>query len=132
MAGQVCAASNEYKPAKDTYISIGGPLGEETTNFGGANSIEVGDGLYGDCVGAIFFNLGSVPNDTETLDFASDVMVYGDETRTIKVFILLNAAWDELTVTGVDNPFNATNIWTAGPSEANCTTIQITGSTRPA
>jgi hypothetical protein len=120
--------TNELGPTKDTYVSVDGALSDPSANYGGASSIAVGDGFDGDCVGAIYFNLNSIPADILTLQFQSDITVYGSATRTVKVFILLNATWDELVVTGLNNPFNATAIYLADPSEANCTTITLTQS----
>ncbi len=120
--------TNEIAPINDAYVSISGSLAEPQSNYGGSNSLEIGNGLDGHCVSAIEFNLTSIPNDTRSLEFLSDVTVYGEETRMLKVSIILDTQWDELEVTGLNNPFNATDFWMAPADYANLTSIQIVGS----
>lgn len=121
--------SSEIAPIKDTYVSIDGSLSKPESNFGGSDQLTVGDGFDGHCITAIQFDLSSLPSNVLSLNFISHVTVYGEETRKMKVYIMLNIDWDELSVTGLDNPFNATDIYLDDSSNANVTTLTIVGST---
>lgn len=119
----------QLAPSKDTFVSIGGILSEPLSNFGGAETLYVGDGLYGYCVSAIEYNLSELPENIATLQFKSDIVVYGENTRTLDVYIMEGIDWVELEVTGLENPFNATEICFTTGSLGNLTQITLTGST---
>jgi hypothetical protein len=127
VSGAWTPKANEIAPTKDAYVSIGGALGDPLANFGLAGSLDVGTGFNGICVSAIQFDFSAVPSNSIDLTFKSDMIVYGESTRELKVNILLGQDWDELSVTGLDNPFNATEFW-AG-DYANVTILTIGGST---
>ncbi|MHA1729350.1 MAG: CBM96 family carbohydrate-binding protein [Promethearchaeota archaeon] len=120
---------NELAPTKDTYVSITGALAEPTSNFGGASLLDVGEGMDGVCISAFQFDLSELPAEVETLEFQGDVTVYGGATRILKIYIMIGIDWDELGVTGADNPFNSTAIYTAENEDANLTTLTVVGST---
>ena len=122
-------SDTQLAPSKDTFVSIGGILSEPLSNFGGAETLYVGDGLYGYCVSAIEFDLSELPENLVTLQFESDIVVYGENTRTLEVYIMEGVGWAELEVTGLDNPFNATDICFTTGSVGNLTKITLTGST---
>lgn len=134
MIGPVSAAwtpgSDEIGPIKDTYISAGGVLASPTSNYGGGETLYAGDCLDGDCVTAIAFDLSGLPDEVETLNFQSDIVVYGDATRIVRVFVFINLAWEEMQVTNASNPFDAANLLNVTKSSANCTSVTITGSTK--
>lgn len=121
--------SNELAPTGDTYLSVAGTLGDPTANYGAANTLSVGEGINGDCVGVISFDLSTLPANVNSLNFTSDITVYGDATRTLEVFVILDSTWNELTVTNATNPFNAVQVWAAAPGSANCTSLTIASST---
>ena len=123
-------AENELGPTKDAHVSIDGALSDPSANYGLAETLTVGTGFNGMCVTAIQFDLSTLPENRSTiedLEFASDITVYGENTRDILVSILLEKDWDETGVTGLENPFHAVELYTSG--EANLTTITIGGST---
>jgi len=122
-------SDTQLGPSKDTFVSIGGILSEPLSNFGGAETLYVGDGLYGYCVSAIEFDLSELPENLDTLQFESDIVVYGENTRTLDVYIMEEIDWVELEVTGLENPFNATEICFTTGSVGNLTQITLTGST---
>jgi hypothetical protein len=119
--------AKELGPTKDTYVSLGGALAEPLSNFGMASTLDVGKGFKGVCVTAIQFNLSTLPANVESLNFSSAITVYGSNTRHIKVSILVGVDWDELQVTGLENPFNASELWVS--DEGNLTSVLVGGST---
>ena len=121
-------SDTQLAPAKDTFVSIGGTLSEPLSNFGGAETLYVGEGLYGYCVSAIEFDLSELPENISTLQFESSIVVYGENTRILDVYIMEGIDWVELEVTGLDNPFNATDICFTTGSVGNLTQITLTGS----
>ena len=122
-------SDTQLGPTKDTFVSIGGILSEPLSNFGGAETLYVGDGLYGYCVSAIEFDLSELPENISTLQFESSIVVYGENTRTLDVYIMEGIGWAELEETGLDNAFNATDICFTTGSVGNLTQITLTGST---
>lgn len=122
-------SDTQLASSKDTFVSVGGILSEPLSNFGGAESLNVGDSFYGYCVSAIEFDLSDLPENLETLKFESDIVVYGENTRTLDVYIMEGIGWEELEVTGLENPFNATEICFTTGSVGNLTQITLTGST---
>ncbi|MHA1776245.1 MAG: hypothetical protein ACTSWC_05695 [Promethearchaeota archaeon] len=118
---------NELAPSKDTYLSISGVLSEPAVNFGGAESIYVGDGLKGICMGLIAFDLSSISDDANSLTFTSTCVSYGDATWTLHVSVILNANWNELQITTVENNLDILNIYSE--NSANVSDLTITGST---
>ena len=115
--------SSQLAPIKDTYVSIEGALSNPTANYGLAETLTIGDGINGQCVTAIQFDLSDLPTNISNLSFSGDIVVYGDNTRTIKVNILQGVDWEETSVTGLSNPFNATQFWIG--DYANLTTLTI-------
>lgn len=122
-------SDTQLGPSKDTFVSIGGILSEPLSNFGGAETLYVGDGWYGFCVTAIEFDLSELPENLATLKFESDIVVYGENTRTLDVYIMEGIEWVELEETGLENPFNASEICFTTGSVGNLTQITLTGST---
>ncbi len=123
------SSDTQLLPSKDTFVSIGGTLSEPLSNFGGAETLYVGDGLYGYCVSAIEYDLSELPENLASLQFESDIVVYGENTRTLDVYIMEGINWVELEVTGLENPFNASEICFTTGSVGNLTQITLTGST---
>ncbi|MHA1620156.1 MAG: hypothetical protein ACTSVZ_12835, partial [Promethearchaeota archaeon] len=97
-------------------------------NFGGAETLYVGDGLNGICVSAIQFDLADLPATADSLQFLSSIVVYGETTRTLEIYILVGDDWDELAITGLDNPFNASGVFLSD-GVGNLTSVTLTGST---
>ena len=121
-------ASDEILPTKDAYVVVCDSIGSsEIDNFGGSDKLYVGLNSWYDSVSAIQFDFSELPDNLLSLEFLSDISQYAETTRTIKINILVGIDWDELSVTGISNPFNATNIW--AEDHANLTTIVITGTT---
>ena len=117
-------------PVADTKISIDGALSDPTANYGGAETMDVGSGFDGACLAFIAFdtsNLGEM-NITDMI-FNVEIYVYGDETRTLAVYVYLGIDWDEMSATGLINPFNATGIYSVYPPKGNLTTLTVTPDT---
>ncbi|MHA1673299.1 MAG: hypothetical protein ACTSYI_06700 [Promethearchaeota archaeon] len=117
---------DEVAPSKDTYLSLSGTLSEPNNNFGGAETLYVGDGLKGICMTVIAFDLSTLPSETDSLSFSSSCVAYGDATWTMRVSILLGSSWNELEITTLDNDFDGLVVWTN--NTANLTDITVTGS----
>ncbi|RMG20226.1 MAG: hypothetical protein D6732_28825 [Methanobacteriota archaeon] len=100
---------NEIGPDQDTYISVGGVLGNPDANYGGAENLYIGDSLDGISVSALRFDL-SDKGPFSKLEFKADITVFDSATRKIFVNVIPNVIWNELEVTGIDNPFNATDL----------------------
>jgi len=122
-------SDTQLAPSIDTFVSIGGTLAEPLSNFGGSETLYVGKGLYGYSVSAIEFDLSKLPENIASLQFKSEMVVYGENTRTLQIYIMEDIPWIELEVTGSENPFNATDICFTSGSVGNLTHITITGST---
>ncbi|WP_457559690.1 hypothetical protein [Candidatus Harpocratesius sp.] len=118
---------NEIAPLKDTYLSLSGALAEPNNNFGGAESLDVGDGIKGICMSLISFDLGSIPDDANSLMYSSSCVAFGDATWTVHVSVIIGANWEELQISTVNNDINAISIYSS--NTGNLTDIIITGST---
>ncbi len=120
----------ELAPVKDTYVSIAGALANPTANYGGAETLYAGSGFDGISVTAIMFDLSTIGKPLSKLTFKADVTVYDSSTRYLLVGVVPNVDWNEYTVTGVDNPFNATDFGTSSPNDDIVyTSTIVTGST---
>ncbi|MCF2141187.1 MAG: hypothetical protein K9W44_14100 [Candidatus Lokiarchaeota archaeon] len=118
---------HEIAPSKDTYLSLSGALAEPNNNFGGAESLDVGDGFKGICMSLITFDLSSIPDDANSLMYSSSCVAYGDATWTVHVSVIIGAKWEELQISTVNNDINAISIYSG--NTGNLTDIIITGST---
>ncbi len=120
---------NEIGPDQDTYVSVAGALGNPTANYGGSESLDIGDGLNGITVTAIRFDL-SGKGPFSKLEFKSDVTVFDSSTRKLFISVFPDLEWNELAVTGIDNPFNASDLAFAEESDSIVyQSILVTGST---
>ena len=122
-------SASELEPTKDTMVAVnnGNFWQEPENNFGGNDDVEIGDSLKGDLVGAIQFDLSSVPDDTTALSFTADYTNLMTSTEDLLVFIMEEIDWVELSVTGDSNPFDVYNVFNATSGTGNVTKIAITG-----
>ncbi len=127
VTGEWVPNEDELAPTQDAYLSVAGVLASPDANFGGASSLTVGKGIDGHSVTVIQFNLTGLPA-LKSLTFVSEVTVYGEETRTVKVKVFTDVAWDEYEVTGLNNPFDALD-FLSSPANNATMKIQVTGST---
>lgn len=113
----------EILPSKDTYLN---PF--KDVNYGGGQDLEIGSYGFGTySIAIIQFDMTQITKNIDFLPFRCDITAYDDDTRKIKVDIVPDIDWDELEITGRNDPLNTSDFFFG--NEENATfVLTITGS----
>ncbi|UYP46477.1 hypothetical protein NEF87_002762 [Candidatus Lokiarchaeum ossiferum] len=114
----------------DTFISISSSSGTDViANYGLSEYLYIGDGFNGVSITALRFGFSGISTQDLKFSFSAKCTVYGDHTRKVKVFQIQDVSWDEINVTGIENPWDLVDLWTANETQANLTSLVVGGST---
>ncbi len=83
---------------KDTYVSMGDP----TTNYGGGNHLTVGRWISAPNEAYLYFEFEDEPDNWKEVEISLDFSLIS-ETMIVGIY-LIEADWDELTLTWINKP----------------------------
>ncbi len=105
---------------KDTYVSMGDP----TTNYGGANHLTVGRWISAPNEAYLYFEFEDEPDDWKEVEISLD-FYFISETMIVEIY-LIEADWDELTITWINKPSKSILIKSLTAAEDDIYKFEVT------